>query len=235
MFDLMPTVPTWWDIGLRLLLTVLAGGVIGMNRQVGGHAAGFRTTILVGLAACLAMIQANLLLATVGKSEQSFAVMDTLRFPLGILTGVGFIGGGAILKRGDLVTGVTTAATLWIVTAIGLCVGGGQIILGCVGAVVGFLVLSPFKWLDEKLPRRQKARMVISSKTGRVADLIAALQSIGCRARFMEKRRSSEKGVLLLTYELKWTGTAEDDPERIISVIEKSHQLDSFEVLNPTA
>jgi MgtC family len=52
-----------------------------------------------------------------------------MRLPLGILTGVGFIGGGTILKRGDLVTGVTTAATLWLVTVIGLCFGGGQLAL----------------------------------------------------------------------------------------------------------
>jgi putative Mg2+ transporter-C (MgtC) family protein len=72
------------------------------------------------------MIQANLLLSAVGKAPNSFSQMDVLRFPLGVLTGVGFIGGGAIFKRGDLVTGVTTAATLWVMTAIGLAFGGGQ-------------------------------------------------------------------------------------------------------------
>lgn len=64
-----------------------------------------------------------------GKTPESFAVMDLMRLPLGILTGVGFIGGGTILKKGDLVTGVTTAATLWLVTVIGLCLGGGQLAL----------------------------------------------------------------------------------------------------------
>ena len=53
-----------------------------------------------------------------------------MRLPLGILTGVGFIGGGAILKKGGSITGVTTAATLWIATVIGLCLGGGQLALG---------------------------------------------------------------------------------------------------------
>ena len=74
---------------------------------------GSDTTVLVGLAACVAMIEANLLLSVGGKVTDSFGSMDVLRLPLGVLTGVGFIGGGAILKRGDLVTGVTTAATLW--------------------------------------------------------------------------------------------------------------------------
>ena len=69
------------------------------------------------LAASLAMIPANILLPVNGKTPASFAVMDLMRLPLGILTGVGFIGGGAILKKRDLVNGVTTAATLWLVTA----------------------------------------------------------------------------------------------------------------------
>ena len=107
----MPLHPTWTDIAIRLALTVLASAIIGFDRGARGHAAGLRTTILAGLAASLSMIQANLLLSLDGKGSGSFAVMDLMRLPLGILTGVGFIGGGTILKKGDLVTGVTTAAT----------------------------------------------------------------------------------------------------------------------------
>jgi putative Mg2+ transporter-C (MgtC) family protein len=122
----MPLHPSWSDIVIRLALTMLAGAIIGFNRGARGHAAGFRTTILVGLAASVAMIQANILLPMEGKTSNTFAVMDVMRLPLGVLTGVGFIGGGAILKKGDLVTGVTTAATLWLMTIIGLCLGGGR-------------------------------------------------------------------------------------------------------------
>ncbi|MGZ2404268.1 putative membrane protein YhiD involved in acid resistance [Rhizobium ruizarguesonis] len=135
--DAMPLTPTWWDIGTRITLTLVAGGLIGLDRERGGHAAGFRTTILVALAACLAMIQANLLLSVYGKTPGSFTQMDVLRFPLGVLTGVGFIGGGAILKRGDMLTGVTTAATLWFMTVVGLCFGGGQILTGIVATAIG--------------------------------------------------------------------------------------------------
>src|SRR6478735_10810336 len=111
----------WADILLRILLTVIAASLIGINREKGGHAAGFRTTVLVGLAACLAMLQANALLVVEGNDEHSgFARMDVLRFALGVLTGVGFIGGGAVLHRGNFITGVTTAATIWAMTTIGL-------------------------------------------------------------------------------------------------------------------
>ena len=74
--------------------------------------------------------------------------MDLMRLPLGILTGVGFIGAGTILKRGELVTGVTTAATLWIITVIGLCFGGGQLALGSIATILSFIALWVFKWVD---------------------------------------------------------------------------------------
>ncbi|WP_409528093.1 MgtC/SapB family protein [Rhizobium sp.] len=116
--ELMPITPSWTEIVFRLTATLIAGILIGINRERGGHAAGLRTNVLVSLAACLSMIQANLLLST---SQTANGSMDVLRLPLGILTGVGFIGGGAILRRRDVATGVTTAATLWLMTAIGLC------------------------------------------------------------------------------------------------------------------
>ncbi len=116
----MPLSPSWTDIIVRLALAMIAGAVLGLNRGARGHAAGLRTTILVTLAAAAAMIQCNILLTLDGKQPGFFAVMDLMRLPLGILTGVGFIGGGAILKKGGSITGVTTAATLWIATVIGL-------------------------------------------------------------------------------------------------------------------
>jgi putative Mg2+ transporter-C (MgtC) family protein len=119
----IPISLTWNDIALRLALTVAAGLALGFNRSEHGKAAGMRTTSLVCIAASVAMIQVNLLLPTAGRPAGSFVMNDLMRLPLGILTGVGFIGGGAILRRGNIVTGVTTAATLWLATVVGLCFG----------------------------------------------------------------------------------------------------------------
>ena len=186
----MPLHPSWPDIALRLALTLLAGAVSGFNRGARGHAAGFRTTILVGLAASVAMIQANLLLPLSGKTPESFSVMDLMRLPLGILTGVGFIGGGTILKKGELVTGVTTAATLWIVTVIGLCLGGGQLILGTVATVLVVLTLWVLKWVDFMIPREHRARLVLTSEStwDVLNDLPRLLGPMRYRARFQEQR-----------------------------------------------
>jgi putative Mg2+ transporter-C (MgtC) family protein len=157
----MPLHPDLLDIALRILLTLVAGAAIGFERREHGKAAGLRTILLVALAACLAMVQLNLLLPIEGKTASSFAVMDVMRLPLGILSGVGFIGAGAILRRDNMVLGVTTAATLWYVTVLGLCFGGGQIWLGLGGLVLGVLIIQTLRIVEPRLRRDREATLVV--------------------------------------------------------------------------
>lgn len=157
----MPTNIGWTDIAIRLALSIIAGMVIGYNRTEHGKAAGLRTTLLVCLAASVAMIQVNLLLPTAGRSADSFVMNDLMRFPLGILTGVGFIGAGAIIRRDDIIVGVTTAATLWYVTVIGLCLGGGQIWLGIAATAIGLIALWALNFVELRLRRESRARLYI--------------------------------------------------------------------------
>ncbi len=96
----MATYLSWDEIAIRFALSLAAGALIGLNRGEHGRAAGMRTTILVGLAASAAMIQANLLLGMSGRHADSFVMLDLMRLPLGILSGMGFIGGGVILAAG---------------------------------------------------------------------------------------------------------------------------------------
>ena len=166
---------TWIDVGLRIALTILVAGAIGFDRDVEGHSAGLRTVLFVALAACLAMLQANWLMNTVGKSSGSFVELDLMRLPLGILTGVGFIGGGAIVKRGAGVQGVTTAATLWFVTVMGLCFGGGQIGLGVAGGVLAFLILRGLKALERKIKQKRASRLRLKWKIGEYDIALAML------------------------------------------------------------
>jgi putative Mg2+ transporter-C (MgtC) family protein len=82
-----------------------------------------------------------------------------MRLPLGILTGVGFIGGGAILRRDNFISGVTTAATLWYVTVIGLCLGGGQIALGVAATALGLVALWGLERFELRLRREHRASL----------------------------------------------------------------------------
>jgi putative Mg2+ transporter-C (MgtC) family protein len=201
------------DVGLRVLLTLAAGFAIGLDRTVRGHPAGPKTTILVGLAACFAMLQANWLMNSVGKAPDSFVVLDLMRMPLGILTGVGFIGGGAILKRGDSIAGLTTAATLWFITVIGLCFGGGQLLLGVVGSVIGFAVLQLIQPLERRLKQKRSAEIVIKWRDGGF-DLDAALYAItaaGLKPDKFDLRHDREQSVEELRCRVRYRESSDDN------------------------
>jgi putative Mg2+ transporter-C (MgtC) family protein len=162
----MPIHPEWSDLFIRLLCTAAAGLLIGYDRGEHGRPAGLRTTMLVALAACVSMIQANLLLGQAGKPGDSFVVLDLMRLPLGILSGMGFIGAGAILRKDNLVLGVTTAATLWFVTVIGLCFGGGQIALGLAAVAIGFLVLTGLRGFERRMQQERMAELTMTITEG---------------------------------------------------------------------
>lgn len=210
----MPLVVSWWDIALRLLVAVAVGLALGVDRSGHGSPAGMRTNALVSLAAAAAMVAANLLLATNGKPGDSFAVADVLRLPLGVLSGMGFIGAGAILKRGENVQGLTTAATLWFATVAGTCIGGGFYFVGLGATALGLALLTVMKLLEERLPRWHRTRLTIVAEAGHLPPLaeIAALDrraTIGIR----RMRRSGAAGDGdLIEYELAVFATANWQP-----------------------
>jgi putative Mg2+ transporter-C (MgtC) family protein len=179
------------------------------------------------------MIQANILLPLGGKTPESFSVMDLMRLPLGILTGVGFIGGGTILKKGDLVTGVTTAATLWLVTVIGLCLGGGQLALGIVATALAVITLWILKWVDMIIPREHHAHLVVTSDPSwRILDEIPQLLApMHCRAGFLERRLDPESRKADYLFELTWRRSElAKPPTDLFAAIERSFEIKSFEL-----
>ena len=163
-----------------MLCTLAAGILIGLNRSQHGRAAGLRTMTLVALASCVAMLQVNFLLPTSGKAADSFVQIDPMRLPLGILSGIGFIGAGAILRRDDFVVGVTTAAAMWFVTVLGLCFGGGQISLGLTGLVLGVMVLSALKLIEDHMKQDHLGKLgVMTEPSGPTENEIRGLLSAG--------------------------------------------------------
>ncbi len=208
----MPVTLTWQEIAIRLALSVIAGGLIGFDRGEHGHAAGIRTTLLVCLASAVAMIQANLLLATAGKTADSFVTFDVMRLPLGILTGMGFIGGGAILRRDGFVLGVTTAATLWFVTVVGLCFGGGQIKLGLAALGLGLIVLSGLRWFDFRMKQEQHGilHLVTASEEPRQETIRAIVQKAGYKISVASAAYFNQTKQRELDFRLLWRGSPQN-------------------------
>jgi putative Mg2+ transporter-C (MgtC) family protein len=216
----MPLTLTWHEIALRLALSVVAGGLIGLDRGERGRPAGLRTTLLVCLAAAVAMIQTNLLLTARGKATDSFVVLDLMRLPLGILTGMGFIGGGAILRRDNLVVGVTTAATLWFVTVIGLCFGGGQIGLGIAASALALLVLSGLRWFDHRMKQEQHGILSLTTERDQPTeeDIRTTVHKAGYEIGIAAVAIDSQTGKRQLEFNLRWR--AEPQKSHVPSFLE---------------
>ena len=208
----MSTSLGWSEIALRLALATIAGGIVGLDRGEHGRPAGLRTTLLVCLAAAISMIQTNLLLATDGKSAGSFVTLDLMRLPLGILTGMGFIGGGAILKKGDTIVGVTTAATLWFVTVVGLCFGGGQIALGGAAFAIGMIVLRGLKRLESWLPQDRRATLTLTAALeGPTEEQICEeIVGRGFHIESLGVRHDKDERRLTLSCEVRWQSRPTD-------------------------
>jgi putative Mg2+ transporter-C (MgtC) family protein len=225
----MPAALSIHDIIIRLIFTIVAGMLIGTNRTLRGRPAGLRTTTLVALAASLAMIQANALLATYGKPADAFAVADVLRLPLGILSGIGFIGAGTILHKGDLVTGLTTATCLWLATVLGLCFGGGQLMIGSLGTGLGCAVLWGFKLIEKRAPRDRTATLRVDAAEFKQEDLRLRLKAAGFRIRSMSITSTGNQH-RSLWWEVEWRGHLGNlEPPAIVAGLNEDPGIESFE------
>jgi putative Mg2+ transporter-C (MgtC) family protein len=124
----------------RLLLASFISGLIGIEREVHGRSAGFRTHLLVGVATCLMMIISEYFFKKYGDLNSNLAVrLDPARVAAQIVVGIGFIGAGVIIKSGGMVRGLTTAACLWMVAGVGMAVG-----IGLYGPAVMVAVMAMF-------------------------------------------------------------------------------------------
>jgi putative Mg2+ transporter-C (MgtC) family protein len=211
----MPLELGWQDIALRLALAVVAGAAVGFNREARSQAAGLRTTVLVCLAACIAMVLSNELLGTTGRTLKSFVQIDVLRFPLGVLSGIGFIGAGAIVRRGDVVQGVTTAATMWFMTCVGLCLGAGEYGLGIAATIIALLVLWALRWADLEIPRKFRADFTVSVQRAKLpeTELRETIESAGHRIVIWAVTYEEGAKRYEARTELEWKGRQSDRGE----------------------
>ncbi|MFL6702978.1 MAG: MgtC/SapB family protein, partial [Paraburkholderia graminis] len=155
-----------FDLISRLVLAAALGSVIGFERERLSWAAGLRTHMLVCVGSALIMIVSAYGFAEVLTGEH--VVLDPSRMAAQVVSGIGFLGAGSILLRGEIVRGLTTAASLWSVAAIGLAVGGGLYTASIAATVIILIILAGIKPLERRfitVKQRRQVTMLVERGT----------------------------------------------------------------------
>jgi len=196
------------EMALRLLVAFAAGFLIGWERETHGRPAGLRTNILACVASALAMV-----ISEVSFTESAVSVgsgswrPDPARLSQGILTGIGFLGAGTILRHANLVRGVTTAATLWFVTVLGLTFGTGQFLLGLAGLALALVTLHILPKLEKFIDSDWYATMSLRVKMEGLdeQELRKRIQAFGVTLQTIRLTYDMEKQQKTFICELKLT------------------------------
>lgn len=185
---------------LRLVLAAILGGLIGLERESLNKSAGFRTHTLVSLGSCLIMILSIEMYTVVGQGE----VGDPARLAAQVVSGIGFLGAGTIMRSGLGIRGLTTAASLWVVAGIGLSVGAGSYFISVIATIIVILVLVYMPRIEgvvKKASRTDKEiEVYIDDKPGQLGLVSTALGQMNIHIRKVEMSEPLKDSQLRLTF-----------------------------------
>ncbi|HEY3375109.1 MAG TPA: MgtC/SapB family protein [Candidatus Aquicultor sp.] len=185
----MPT--PFLEIMLRLALAVILGGVIGYQREIAEKPAGLRTHALVCLGSAIAMIISIDLQAALGLPQT-----DVTRIAASVVTGIGFLGGGAIIRTGNIVRGLTTAASVWVVSGVGLAIGGGMYAVSIISTVFILLTLTALKYIEVRaIPGRGLIQMLALDNPQQLGYILSALGELEVRVGNIEIEQLEGEGM----------------------------------------
>lgn len=146
---------------IRLLLAVLAGGLIGLERTYHGRPAGFRTHTLVCTASSLLMLLSVFQWQLIAGAPMETIRVDPTRMAQGIMTGIGFLGAGVIMRERLSIRGLTTAASIWLTASIGVVIGMGLYFAAIMATLLALGVLVFFRWIEGAIPTLQYAQLIV--------------------------------------------------------------------------
>jgi putative Mg2+ transporter-C (MgtC) family protein len=201
----LPTLD-WWEVLLRLALAAALGAAIGFERELREREAGLRTHLLVSLGSALFTITSAYGFHAFLASGQSVVRADPTRIAAQIVTGIGFLGAGAIIRQGLSVRGLTTAATLWVVAAIGLASGAGYYSAALITTVLVLLSLWPLRILAYRIflrYRPERERLLVDLAPGRSpAPVLAAVEEAGGQIESLSVTEDEERRSVAIEVDL---------------------------------
>jgi putative Mg2+ transporter-C (MgtC) family protein len=172
------------EYAVRLLLAMVAGGLVGIERELRGRQAGFRTNILVCVGSCLVMIVSISFASRQWPHEPGVNVnIDPARIAYGVMTGIGFLGAGTIVKHRVSVRGLTTAAAMWCVAAVGMAAGFGLYTLTLIATVLIVTALWVLDYFESAVPKWRYRTVVVRRpwKPGVIVETIDRFKQAGLR------------------------------------------------------
>jgi len=197
----------WQAIG-QLLLAGLLGGLVGMERQYHGRAAGFRTNLLVCVGCCLVMITSLHFARQFGQpgpGVQGLIRVDPARLAYSVMAGIGFLGAGAIIKEGLTVRGLTTAASMWCVAAVGLAVGFQLYVIALAATGLVLFALFVLNVVESRMRASwyKMVRVVCEDDASRVEHIEQILRDCGVRVLDLTFERDVDQGVLSVGFNVR--------------------------------
>ncbi|SMB94049.1 putative Mg2+ transporter-C (MgtC) family protein [Desulfonispora thiosulfatigenes DSM 11270] len=190
---------TWeLEITIRLLLAALLGGLIGIERETLNKSAGFRTHTLVSVGSCLIMIVSISMYLNYPPDINSPRGSDPARMAAQVVSGIGFLGAGTILRSGTGVKGLTTAATLWVVSGLGLAVGSGLYFPAIITTIIVFISLVYFAKLEDIVAEKKRLFYVtidIDDSPGQIGLLTTILGNLNIKIKKIELKQNFSSGV----------------------------------------
>ncbi|UXU89906.1 MgtC/SapB family protein [Burkholderia sp. S-53] len=162
------------EIVSRLLLAALLGSIVGIERERLSWAAGLRTHMLVAVGAALVMVVSAFGFADIQDAKN--VSLDPSRVAAQVVSGIGFLGAGSIMLRGEIIRGLTTAASLWVVAAVGLAVGGGMYVAAIAATAIVLAILAGLKPIEKRFfaaRQRRGVRILASRGTVKLTSLQA--------------------------------------------------------------
>ena len=181
---------------LRIAAGAALGGVIGFERDRHGRQVGLRTHLIVAMAAATFMVISAKFVYFQHYAKDDLVEVDTSRIAASVVAGIGFLAGGSILRSGATIQGLTTAAGLWLVTAIGMCAGAGMYVEAVAVTAMGMFALTALRRFEDKDDRltRRRIMLVLGDESPGVSDIVQTLRELGAVVSDMDyDRRLDEK------------------------------------------
>ncbi len=198
--------PSDLEIIFRFILASLLGGIVGLEREVHGREAGVRTYLLVALGTALMMIVSEYFVFKYqGKFPGEVLRADPGRIAAQVVTGIGFLGAGVILRYKDSIRGLTTAACMWVVCAVGLAIGAGYYLFGCAVSAVTMITLMGLKPFEKRLRKDRYKEMVIVSEDmgGQMEKIQGIIDQSQIKVTSFGLEKDLENKKVILTYRLR--------------------------------